>query len=243
MAALPSFHAYAMTVNQFMPLLCGLPIVCHPDPMDGEGLAKRVTQNNTTLLCSTPAMLDKLAREERIHPLMLQPLRLVISGGHKLTDNTRQAFEQKFNKPIMEGYGTTETTPIASVNLPDALDTRTWKVQLGGKKGTVGMPLPGTSFKIIDPITQAEKNTGEAGVILIGGTQIMLGYVNPPQTQNSTQTQPTVMLDGRQWFITEDIGYLDEDGFLTILGRDPQALSEPPTPPHNTPVDETTSGE
>ena len=84
---------------------------------------------------------------------MLASLRIVVAGAERLNPEVSEAFQLKFNKPIFEGYGATETTPVASVNLPDALDHHYWQVQQGNKIGTVGMPLPGTSFKIVDPET------------------------------------------------------------------------------------------
>ena len=81
--------------------------------------------------------------------------RIVVAGAEKLAPAVRDAFKLKFNKDIYEGYGATETTSVASVNVPDELDVGSWKVQRGTKAGTVGMPLPGTSFRIVDPDTLA----------------------------------------------------------------------------------------
>ncbi|MEE9358830.1 AMP-binding protein [Candidatus Vondammii sp. HM_W22] len=88
---------------------------------------------------------------------------------------------QKFNKTIYEGYGTAETTPVASVNIPDRLDTREWRVQKGHRAGTVGLPLPGSSFCVVDPETLKSLPAGEDGLILAGGTQVMLGYLKDPK--------------------------------------------------------------
>jgi acyl-CoA synthetase (AMP-forming)/AMP-acid ligase II len=87
----------------------------------------------------------------------------------------RESFALKFQKPIYEGYGATETTPVASCNLPDNLRTDDWRVQTGNKSGTVGMPLPGTSFRIVDPVSLETLPTGEDGLILIGGVQVNFG--------------------------------------------------------------------
>src|SRR5690606_8565327 len=114
-----------------------------------------------------------------------------------------------------EGYGATETTPVAAVNLPDALDTTYWQVQVGGKPGTVGMPLPGSSCKIVDPDTLQELPSGEEGLILIGGCQVMQGYLGDPERTAAA----IVELDGLRWYRTGDKGRLDRDGFLTIVDR------------------------
>src|SRR5690606_3115507 len=107
------------------------------------------------------------------------------------------------------------TTPVAGVNIPDRLDTVEWKVQVGNKPGTVGMALPGSSFRIVDPVTLEELPTGEDGLILIGGTQVMLGYLGEPERT----AQAIVEIDGTRWYRTGDKGHLDEDGFLTIVDR------------------------
>jgi len=190
-------------------------MVCHPDPTDALGTAKAIAQHRATVLCSTSTFLRLYTRNSRIHPLMLESLRVVVAGAERLNEDVRAAFAMKFNKPIYEGYGATETTPVASVNLPDRLDSRYWTVQTGNRPGTVGMPLPGTSFRVVDPETLAALPAGEAGLILIGGVQVMKGYLNAPEKT----ADAVVELDGRRWYKTGDKGRLDADGFLTIVDR------------------------
>jgi acyl-[acyl-carrier-protein]-phospholipid O-acyltransferase/long-chain-fatty-acid--[acyl-carrier-protein] ligase len=127
----------------------------------------------------------------------------------------RDAFKLKFNQEIYEGYGTTETTPVASVNLPDRIDPRDWQIQQGHKPGSVGLPLPGGSFRIVDPQTLEPLPAGEDGLILFGGTQVMLGYLKDPQKT----AEVIIEQDGRRWYKTGDKGHLDADGFLTIVDR------------------------
>jgi acyl-[acyl-carrier-protein]-phospholipid O-acyltransferase/long-chain-fatty-acid--[acyl-carrier-protein] ligase len=152
---------------------------------------------------------------KRVHPLMLKSLRLVIAGAERLNPETRLAFTAKFNQPVLEGYGTTETSPVASVNIPDELDTNYWKTQKGNKYGTVGMPLPGTSFRIVDPDILEELPTGEDGLILIGGPQVMKGYLH----DEAKTAEVIVEMDGQRWYRSGDKGHLDSDGFLTIVDR------------------------
>jgi acyl-[acyl-carrier-protein]-phospholipid O-acyltransferase/long-chain-fatty-acid--[acyl-carrier-protein] ligase len=104
---------------------------------------------------------------------------------------------------------------VASVNLPDSLDTETWKIQSGSRPGTVGLPLPGTSFRVVDPVTLEALPAGEDGLILIGGVQVMKGYLNAPDKT----ADAVIDLDGTRWYKTGDKGHLDEDGFLTIVDR------------------------
>ncbi len=215
MANLPLFHAFGLTVTTFMPLLEGIPMVCHPDPTDALGTAKAIARHRATVLCSTSTFLRLYTRNKRIHPMMLESLRLVVAGAERLSPDVRETFALKFNKAIYEGYGATETTPVASVNLPDRLDTTYWKVQSGNRPGTVGMPLPGTSFRIVDPDSMQPLPTREDGLIMIGGVQVMKGYLNAP----GKTAEAIVGLDGQRWFRTGDKGHLDADGFLTIVDR------------------------
>jgi len=215
MASLPLFHAFGLTVTQFMPLIEGLPVVCHPDPTDVANIGKAVAHYKATIICSTSTFLRLYTKNRKVHPLMLSSLRIVIAGAEKLNDQVRESFQLKFNKTIYEGYGATETTPIVSINLPDALDTDYWEIQVGGKTGSVGMPLPGTSFKIIDPDSELELATGEEGMIIIGGSQIMQGYLNLPEKTDAVIRH----IDGQRWYVTGDKGRVDKDGFLTIIDR------------------------
>ncbi|MDB6063220.1 MAG: acyl-[ACP]--phospholipid O-acyltransferase [Verrucomicrobiaceae bacterium] len=215
MATLPLFHAFGLTATTFMPLLEGAPMVCHADPTDALGVAKTIAEYRATVLCGTATFLRLYTKHPRVHPLMLSSLRIVVAGAEKLNDDVRTAFKLKFNRDVFEGYGATETTPVASVNLPDQLDTNHWQVQVGGKPGTVGMPLPGSSCKIVDPHTFEELPTGSDGLILVGGSQVMLGYLHDEERTNTV----IVELDGLRWYKTGDKGHLDADGFLSIVDR------------------------
>ena len=215
MSTLPTFHAFGLLATTIMPLTEGIPIVCHPDPTDVLTVAKGVARNNATFLFGTSTFLRLYTVNRKVHPLMLKSLRLVIAGAERLNPDTREAFALKFNKRIMEGYGATETSPVASVNVPDELDTNYWKTQTGNKQGSVGMPLPGTSFKIVDPNTMEELATGEDGLILIGGPQVMKGYLH----DEAKTAEVIEIINDKRWYRSGDKGHLDSDGFLTIVDR------------------------
>ncbi|MEH6457009.1 MAG: acyl-[ACP]--phospholipid O-acyltransferase [Cocleimonas sp.] len=215
MSTLPTFHAFGLLATTLMPLSEGIPIVCHPDPTDVVTIAKGVARNNGTLLFGTSTFLRLYTLNKKVHPLMLKSLRLVIAGAERLNPDTRTAFTLKFGHQILEGYGTTETSPVASVNIPDELDTSFWKPQTGNKLGSVGMPLPGTSFRIVDPDTLKELPTGDDGLILIGGPQVMKGYLLDADKTNEV----IVEFDDQRWYRSGDKGHLDEDGFLIIVDR------------------------
>jgi acyl-[acyl-carrier-protein]-phospholipid O-acyltransferase/long-chain-fatty-acid--[acyl-carrier-protein] ligase len=215
MGCLPPFHSFGLTVTTLLPLVEGVTVVCHPDPTDVLNIAKAICKNKVTIMCATATFLRLYNKNRKVQPLMLDSLRVVVAGAEKLSADVRSEFQEKFNKVIYEGYGATETTPVASVNIPDQLDTNSWTVQTGQKMGTVGLPLPGCSFRIVDPVTLETLPLGEDGLILISGSQVMLGYLNDPDKTAAAIAE----LDGRRWYKTGDKGHLDSDGFLTIVDR------------------------
>lgn len=215
MGSLPPFHSFGLTVTTLMPAIEGLPVVCHPDPTDVVNIAKAIAKYDVTILCATATFLRLYAKNRKVESLMLDPLRVVVAGAEKLTPQVHDAFKLKFNKPIYEGFGTTETTPVVSVNVPDKLDVSNWKVQQGTKHGSVGMPLPGSAFRVVDPETLEPLPVGESGLILISGPQLMQGYLKQPEKT----AEVLVELNGRRWYKTGDKGYQDEYGFLTIVDR------------------------
>ena len=215
MGCLPPFHSFGLTVTTLLPLVEGVPVVCHPDPTDVLNIAKAICRNRVTILCATATFLRLYNKNRKVLPLMLDSLRVVVAGAEKLSPEVRSEFLEKFNKVIYEGYGATETTPVASVNIPDQLDMDAWQVQAGQKVGTVGMPLPGCSFRIVDPVTLEPLPAGSDGLILISGTQVMLGYLDDPEKTAAA----IVELEGRRWYKSGDKGHLDSDGFLTIVDR------------------------
>lgn len=215
MSTLPLFHAFGLTATTIMPLVEGIPFVCHPDPTDALKIGRLIYQYQATILCGTSTLFGVYCRNQKLHPLMLKSLRLVIAGSEKLSPKVKQAFKERFDLTIYEGYGTTEVSPVASTNMPDILNPDDWHVHISSKEGTVGLPLPGSAFRIVDPETLAELPVGEAGLILIGGTQVMRGYLNDPEKTASVLIQEGDIT----WYKTGDKGFLDADGFLTIVDR------------------------
>ena len=213
MSCVPLYHPLGLTLTTIMPLVEGIPIACHADPVDALGIAKMVARYNGTLLPASPATLGLYAGHEAIHPLMLASLRLVVSGAEALPDDVREQFELKFGKRIYEGWGMAETTTVTTVNIPDAMDTSDWKVQQGNIPGTMGMPLPGTALKIIDRASGQEQPLGSAGQLLVCGSQVMLGYLDNPEKTSAAMIE----IDGQRWLKTPGTARLTEEGFLLVL--------------------------
>jgi acyl-[acyl-carrier-protein]-phospholipid O-acyltransferase/long-chain-fatty-acid--[acyl-carrier-protein] ligase len=211
MSTLPTFHAFGFAITTLMPLSEGIPIVCHADPKDVTTIANGIQKYSGTILVGTPTFLRMYTISKKVSPESMQSLRLVVAGAEKLRSEVRDGFEKKFKMPVYEGYGTTETSPGASVNLPD-IDS---PYKLRNRPGTVGKAFSGTEFRIVDPDSLESIPTGEDGLILIGGPQIMKGYLKMPEKT----AEVIELIDGFRWYRTGDKGHLDEDGFLTIVDR------------------------
>jgi acyl-[acyl-carrier-protein]-phospholipid O-acyltransferase/long-chain-fatty-acid--[acyl-carrier-protein] ligase len=211
MSTLPTFHAFGFAITTLMPLSEGIPIVCHADPKDVVTIASGIQKYSGTILVGTPTFLRMYTISKKVSVESMQSLRLVVAGAEKLRSEVRDGFENKFNMPVFEGYGTTETSPGASVNLPD-IDS---PYKLRNRPGTVGKAFSGTEFKIVDPDSLEPIPTGEDGLILIGGPQIMKGYLKMPEKT----AEAIELIDGYRWYRTGDKGHLDDDGFLTIVDR------------------------
>ncbi|WP_321312666.1 acyl-[ACP]--phospholipid O-acyltransferase [Halarcobacter sp.] len=212
--SLPLFHAFGTVVTMFLPLIEGILCVAHPDPRDGFAIGKLVQKYKGTIILGTSTFFRLYAKNPKVTKDMLQSLRLVVAGAEKLSQKVRTDFEKRFDKQILEGFGTTETTPVACCNLPDVKNPD-GSFQLGSKIGTVGMPIPGTKIKIVDPNNFKELKTNEEGMILISGVQVMKGYLNDKKKTNEVLIEKK----GRKYYITGDKGKLDNDGFLTIVDR------------------------
>lgn len=206
---LPIFHVFGLTTTTLMALIENLGLICHPDPMDTKTIGKLTHDYQATLLCGTPTFLRFYAKAKHITAEMFSSLRLIVAAGEKLLPEVRSLFEEKFKKRIYEGYGTTELSPVASVNLPDTHD------QICHKSGTVGRPIAGCMIRILNPDTNEDLPVGEAGMVTISGVNIMQGYLLQPEKTRSV----IFYQQGIRWYKTGDKGYLDDQDFLTILDR------------------------
>lgn len=213
--SLPVFHSFGLTVTMLMPLCEGVKMISVPDPTDAAAVGKMAARHGASIILGTSTFFRLYVRNRRLHPLMFQNARLVISGAEKLKPEVREAFKLKFSKEMCEGYGATETAPVAAVNTPSFLDPDTMKELTFSRDGSVGLPLPGTIIKIVDPQTLQDMPTGEDGLIIIGGPQVMRGYLNDPQKT----AEVIVELGGVRYYKTGDKGHIDEAGFVYVTDR------------------------
>ena len=211
LASLPLYNPFGLTVTTLLPLIEGIPMVCHDDPKDMPGIAKAAEKHRATLLLGNSAFFRLCVKNKNVHPQMFKSLRIAIAG-EMLTPELKEAFRMKFHKELLEGYGVSECALVASVNLPDVLDAKGSGLQVGQKEGSAGMPLPGTAFKIVDPQSLRELGCDEEGLILIGGAQVMKGYLKEAQKS----AEKIMEIEGIRWYKTHDRGHLDKDGYLYL---------------------------
>lgn len=204
---LPFFHSFGFTATIGAPALLAVGVAYHFNPTDAKMIGELIERHRVTFLLATPTFLQIYMRG--CLPEQLGSVRFAMVGAEKLQDRLATAFEEQFGLRPMEAYGCTECSPAVTVNRRDYRDAGFR--QIGGKRGTIGHPLPGISVRIVDPETGAPKAIGEPGLMLLKGPNIMRGYLNNPQKTAE------VLQDG--WYVTGDIASVDEDGFITITDR------------------------
>lgn len=208
LGVLPFFHSFGFTVTLWLPLVIGASVVYYPDPRQAKEIGDLCKQHACTLFVTTPTFLRFFIR--RSDKDDFRSLRMLITGAEKLPSNLAKDFADKFGIGPLEGYGTTELSPVASANVRDWED-HGWK-QIGSKAGTVGQPLPGVAARVVDPDDWHKPMPhGQPGMLLIYGPNVMVGYLHRPEETKR------VIIDG--WYVTGDLALIDDDGFIKITDR------------------------
>lgn len=210
LASLPFFHSFGCTVTLWYPLIDGVRTASYPNPLEAGKIATLVERQSVTIMLATPTFLRAYLR--KAEPAELRSLRLLITGAEKLPDELAKAFEARFGKEVLQGYGLTETSPVASVNLPEPKAMKPGQpVQPCNRLGSAGKLLPGMAAEIREAETDRKGSLHDTGMLWLRGSNIFEGYLDEPEKSAE------VLRDG--WFKTGDIGRFDEDGFLYIEGR------------------------
>jgi len=202
----PFFHSLGFTVTLWGPLLLDIGAAYHFSPLDTRVVAKLARKRKATIMLATPTFLRGYLR--RCDPEDLKTLEIVVAGAEKLTTSLCEAFQQKFGIRPVEGYGTTELSPLVSVNIPAS---RSRSLDVDCKEGSVGRPVPGVSVNVVDPESFEPLPPGAPGMLLVKGPNVMKGYLGQPEET------ARVMRDG--WYVTGDIAIVDTEGFIHITGR------------------------
>jgi acyl-[acyl-carrier-protein]-phospholipid O-acyltransferase/long-chain-fatty-acid--[acyl-carrier-protein] ligase len=204
---LPFFHSFGFTGTLWLPAVLGFGVVYHPNPMDAKAIGELAAQYRGTVIISTPTFCSSYVR--KCEPEQFGHLRYALVGAERLREPVAAAFRQRFGLDLLEGYGCTEMSPVVAVNVPDVKDGN--ERQRGTRAGSVGHPLPGVAVKVVDPVTGEGPLFGQEGLLLVRGPNQMLGYLGDPQNT------ALVLRDG--WYVTGDIGTIDESGFIRITDR------------------------
>lgn len=202
MLAIPIFHAMGHYLMQSS-IYWGLRIFLIPDPRDTESIVDVMNEYRPFLLFMVPTQLLKLAQPEikiRRMPVM------VMSGAAPLPAEVARKLEEKTKMPISEGYGLTETGPVTHINI--SVFSKVTRFASSTRPG-VGLPVPDTEVKLVDPVTGEEVPFGEVGEIWVKGPQLMKGYW--PDAGSG--------LEDGGWLKTGDLGKMDDDGYFHVVDR------------------------
>jgi long-chain acyl-CoA synthetase len=211
LGVLPWYHSFGLTCAMLFSCFLGGRLVCIPDPRAGKppftDVLKAVQKYKATFMSAVPTIFVAFVNHPHLQDYDLSSFLACASGGAPLPPEVCRQFEEKTGAVIIEGYGLSETAPIASCN-PANVDTR--------KIGSIGLPFPSTDIKILDSEDcDKELPRGEDGEIAIHGAQVMKGYWNRPEETEAVFWE----IDGKRYFLTGDIGHIDEDGFIVITDR------------------------
>ena len=196
LAILPLFHAYGLTVSTLLPLTIGGSVVV-PEKFIPRQVLQLIEKYRISCLIAVPAQYRVLVKEPT--PVDASSLWLCIAGAERLPEQVAREFQARFHRPLVQGYGTTELSPVVSFSPPE-----------DNALGSVGRPLPnievtirGENDEILGP--------GEVGEVCVAGPSVMLGYLNDPEA-TARKIRNGVLR-------TSDKGCMDKDGYLFLMGR------------------------
>ncbi|PHO07167.1 long-chain-fatty-acid--CoA ligase [Thermoanaerobacterium thermosaccharolyticum] len=199
LCVLPLFHSFSWAVNVLLAFYLGSTVTIKDSFMPKDTL-ETLLNEDITVFCGVPSIFAFLIR--MVEKGQFKALRLAISGGAPLAPEIQRGFEEKFNFPLVEGYGLSEAAPVAILNPLGINEVR--------KPGSIGVPLPCNEAKIVDE-NDNEVPIGEVGELVLKGSNIMIGYHNMPE-----ETEKTLR---NGWLHTGDLAKKDEDGYYYIVDR------------------------
>ncbi|AZO04968.1 MULTISPECIES: long-chain fatty acid--CoA ligase [unclassified Mesorhizobium] len=199
--ALPLYHIFALTVNALMGMQQGAQNVLIPNPRDIPGFVKELAKYPMHIFPGLNTLFNALLNNEEFRKLDFKPLILTLGGGMAVQKGVAERWKALTGCPVSEGYGLSETSPVATAN----------KFSSSDFTGTIGLPLPSTEIAIRDDDGN-NVPLGEVGEICIRGPQVMAGYWNRPD-----ETAKVMTKDG--FFKSGDMGFMDERGYTKVVDR------------------------
>lgn len=199
--ALPLYHIFAFTVGMMLSMRTGGKLILIPNPRDLPAVLKELSKHKVHSFPAVNTLFNGLANHPQFNTVDWSHLKVSVGGGMAVQGAVAKLWLEKTGCPICEGYGLSETSPSASCNPTTSKEF----------SGTIGVPLPSTSFKLLDDAGQ-EVAAGQPGEIAIQGPQVMAGYWQRPD-----ETAKVMTADG--YFKTGDIGTMDARGFFKIIDR------------------------
>jgi long-chain acyl-CoA synthetase len=201
LGALPLFHAFGQTCALNAAVRSGACLALVPR-FDAGRVLETIERDGVTVFEGVPTMYVALLHHPERERIDVSTLRLCVSGGAALAVEVLRGFEAAFGCVVLEGYGLSETSPVASFNQPDR----------GRKPGSIGTPIEGVEMRVVDEHRHEVPRQGEVGEIAIRGHNVMKGYWNRREA-----TAEAIDEDG--WFYTGDIARVDEEGYFFIVDR------------------------
>ena len=207
---LPFFHSFGYTGTLWAVGCLPCSGAFHYNPLEPKQIAKLIETYKCTIVLGTPTFLRGFLK--RIEPEQFKTVDVVVVGAEKMPIPLAQAFEERFGVRPIEGYGTTELSPVVAVNVPPSR-ARTQEGKNSLREGSVGKPIPGVHARAVS-LEDHSKVLGpdQTGMIEISGPNVMPGYLNQPEL--------TAKVMNNGWYITGDVGFVDADGFIHITGRE-----------------------
>ncbi len=204
---LPFFHSFGYTVTLWSALSLPCSGIYHYSPLEARPIGKLAAHFGATVMLATPTFLRSYIR--RVEPEQFSKLEVVVVGAEKMPQQLADEFEQRFGVRPVEGYGTTELSPLVSVNIPpkrvgDRKDS-------GLVEGSVGRPVLNVEARVVGVDDDQVLPVGATGLLEIRGPNVMQGYLD--------QAELTAGVMHDEWYRTGDMAYIDTDGFIHITGR------------------------
>lgn len=196
---LPPFHSFGYVITTILPTITGIKIAYYPNPTDSRRIARGVESWKASLMYGTPSFISAIFKAAS--PGQLKTVNFIKVGAEKAPEELFQRIKSEADAFMVEGYGITECSPILTIN------------ELYQDRQGVGFPFPSVNILIFDMEKRSEKSKGEIGMILASGDSIFNGYLGNPRDE------VFIEYEGRKWYVTGDLGHLNESGAVILAGR------------------------